>query len=207
MQVLNQHAAQSAMDPLKNENPSSRDSADPFAYWRSAPLADLVSHLAAEHIRWTGADLPHMEELIRKASGEVQPANPALAPIASGLSRLRETLTKHFRGEEQVLFPTAVALERAVASHSPIGRPSFGSVRNPVSLLTREHEEEGRLMKNLRGVCEQHNLSGSASEELRQLNDALRQLQDALSQHRQVENEVLFPRMVELERTAREFKQ
>lgn len=193
-------------DAPQDQRHTSAESSDPFAHWRSAPLAELVSHLASEHTRWTRGDLPRMEEFIRQASSQRLPTNSALGQIAAGLARLRNILTRHFLGEEQVLFPTAVALERAVETQSPIGRPSFGSVRNPVSMLQRDHDEEVHLMKDLRGICEEHNFSAAASEELRRLGEGMRDLHDTLAHHRQVENEVLFPRMIELERTALEFE-
>ncbi len=184
------------------EHPPSGETGDPLAYWKSASLAELVDHLCADHARWTTTELPFLEDLAFRANDGVSPANPSLAPIAAGLARLRTALTGHLQGEEQVLFPAAVALERAVETGSPLERPSFGSIRNPVSMLTRDHDEELSVMEDLRGFCEQHNLAAESGD-LRHLDDGLRDLQTALDLHCRIENEVLFPRVIELENTAK----
>lgn len=173
--------------------------------WASASIAQMVDRLCLDHARWIKKVFPEIEEQLFHAR-RMSPHSPALDQIAAQFHRLSDELAEHFQGEEQVLFPTAIALEQARLSDSTLVRPAFGSVRNPVTMLGSDHQNERDLVDGIRTACQQYQLPDDSPEPLQHLYRGLQELELTLHQHRDLEDAILFPRVVELERDAHPYR-
>lgn len=166
-----------------------------------APLDHIVHQLLDEHQRFLGQSLPEIEKLILAAGRmPARRRHPVLEKVVPDFMELREALEEHFRHEETVLFPVIVQIQHAVQARRAIPRPRFGSVRNPIRMLKREHEAEQARLSQFREVCLGYQLPEDAPEAMLTLFEGLRRLDQALRDHWDLENRVLFPRAIELER-------
>jgi len=101
--------------------------------------------------------------------------------------------------EELVLFPHIAALENAVSSGKPRPRPAFGTVENPVHMMELEHESAGEALKEISNLSSNHTPPENACFSYRTLYAALKEFETDLHQHVHLENNILFPRAIELE--------
>ena len=91
--------------------------------------------------RAAAADRPHAQ-----GSGRARRRHPELHDVADCLGELRADLEPHLAEEERVLFPMIRQLATATAP------PAFhcGSIRNPIVVMMREHDNAGELLARLR---------------------------------------------------------
>jgi regulator of cell morphogenesis and NO signaling len=114
-------------------------------------------------------------------------------------SSLDEELSSHLMKEERILFPYIVAIEKAV--HKGMAPPlsSCGSVGNLIRQMEHEHENAGGVLEKLRQATGDYTLPPNACPTFAALYEGLQRLEADLHQHIHLENNILFPRSLELE--------
>ena len=68
------------------------------------------------------------------------------------------------------------------------------------SWLEKEHENAGQLLAKLRKATDNYTLPPDACPTFKALYDGLQQMEADLHQHIHLENNILFPRVLDLER-------
>jgi regulator of cell morphogenesis and NO signaling len=165
-------------------------------------LSGLCSHIVATHHEYVKRELPRLTALATKVVHRHGETHPELPVIQATLARLGEELTQHLAKEEIVLFPYISKLERAVTEGGPKPESCFGTVTNPIAMMTREHDDAGMLLEVLRNKSGQFTPPEGACPTYNAFYNGLREFEQDLHRHIHLENNVLFPRAVELEESA-----
>jgi regulator of cell morphogenesis and NO signaling len=108
-------------------------------------------------------------------------------------------LAPHLLKEEQVLFPYIEDLENFKIKNSGIPASCFGTVRNPVSVMLREHDTAGEILRGMREVSRNYEIPEGACPSYTALLTRLEAFEKDLHRHIHLENNVLFPKAIELE--------
>ena len=108
----------------------------------------------------------------------------------------------HMQKEEQILFPYIDALEKATSAHSSVEPPFFQTVRNPIHAMMKDHDAAGELVKQIRKATSEYTAPADACTSYKALYQDLREFEADLHQHVHLENNILFPRAVEMEAAA-----
>ncbi len=167
--------------------------------WAGQSLASLSAHIVATHHAYIKRELPRLAFLAQKVVNRHGSTRPELPTIAETLAQLEEELTPHLAKEEVVLFPYIAGLEQSLSSGTAKPHSCFGTVANPIAMMTQEHDAAGTL------ISEIHTLSGNfttpqdACPTFHAFYDGLREFEQDLHQHIHLENNILFPRAIELE--------
>ena len=90
-------------------------------------------------------------------------------------------------------------MEEADAEGRAIPPPSFGTIQNPVRTMMLEHEAAGSLLEALRTITNDYKPPLDACPSYQTLFQALAGFAADLHQHIHLENNLLFPRAIELE--------
>jgi regulator of cell morphogenesis and NO signaling len=106
----------------------------------------------------------------------------------------------HMMKEEMVLFPYIVKMEESIIQKEPILPPPFGSVQNPVSMMEHEHESAGNALRAMREASSGYTAPSDACVSYQTLYKALAEFEADLHQHIHLENNILFPRAIAMER-------
>jgi regulator of cell morphogenesis and NO signaling len=167
--------------------------------WTSKPLAELCSHIVTTHHEYVKRELPRLAQLAEKVVNRHGSTMPELPTIASSLAKLSEELTQHLAKEELVLFPYVAGLEQALCDGSPLPRSCFGNVANPIAMMTQEHDAAGSLLAELRRLSGNFTTPPGACPTFIAFYEGLKEFEGDLHQHIHLENNVLFPRAIELE--------
>jgi regulator of cell morphogenesis and NO signaling len=77
----------------------------------------------------------------------------------------------------------------------------FGSVANPIRMMEHEHEIAGDALAIIRTATNQYAVPEDGCNTYRALLDGLHTLELDMHRHVHKENNILFPRAIELERT------
>jgi regulator of cell morphogenesis and NO signaling len=118
--------------------------------WSQASLESLSGHIVAIHHAYVKRELPRLAELALKVVARHGATTAELPVIQASLVRLDEELSQHLAREEAILFPYMVSLERATVDGSAKPQGCFGTVANPIAMMTREHDAAGALIAEIR---------------------------------------------------------
>ncbi len=172
---------------------------EPAAAWDTASLTDLIEHIVSTHHQRLRTWLPELNALAAKVVNAHGRRHPALLELRQELDHLATELHSHMEKEEYVLFPfigQLAGLQPGQAGYQP---PPFGSLRNPVSVMLREHAQAGESLDALRRLTGDYTLPAEACASWQSLYARLRELESDLHAHIHLENNILFPRAAALE--------
>lgn len=167
--------------------------------FQTLSLTELVTYIVETHHIFTRSEMARIEALSAKVINAHSANHPELLKVANLFQRLSADLKPHMFKEEQVLFPYIVGMEQAAAKGQPFPFAPFGTVRNPVWMMTKEHDGAGEILRELRLVTADYKVPPDACMSYQTLYRALEGFEKDLHQHIHLENNVLFPKAVELE--------
>ena len=162
-------------------------------------LTELVTHILETHHIFTRSEMARIEALSAKVVTAHSANHPELLKVENLFQRLCAELKPHMFKEEQVLFPYIVAMEQAEAGGQQFPFAPFGTVRNPVRMMTKEHDGAGDILRELRQVTAHYQVPPDGCMSYQTLYRALEGFEKDLHQHIHLENNVLFPKAVQLE--------
>jgi regulator of cell morphogenesis and NO signaling len=197
------HADVSTEDILKRLRENSKDISPDDANWTSASLSDLTRHVRERHHRYVREAIPRIQVLLEKVAAKHGERHPEIRRIRALFIEVGQEMIMHMQKEEQILFPYIDALEKAKITHGPVEPPFFQTVRNPIQAMMSEHDSAGELVKQIRNVSLDYRSPADGCTSYRALYQDLREFEADLHQHVHLENNILFPRAVELESAPR----
>jgi regulator of cell morphogenesis and NO signaling len=170
--------------------------------WQAATMTALIQHIVEKHHTFTKEELPRLERLLHKVCGVHGAQHPELLQLKTVFLDLKTELDPHLLKEENVLFPYLTSLETATANHAPAPRAFFGTVQNPVRMMTLEHDAAGDLLKEMRAITNDYAVPAEACMSYQTLYQALAGLEADLHEHIHLENNLLFPKAMQAEQAS-----
>ena len=171
----------------------------PERNWQVEPLAELIAHIERTHHVYTCQEIARLGPLFEKVCSVHGKNHPELFRLRGIFDALAGELTTHLMKEERVLFPYIVRMEESVVAGEPVLPPPFGSVRNPVAMMMNEHDGAGSALRDMRQLSGGYAPPSDACISYQTLYQALAGLEADLHRHIHLENNILFPRAIEME--------
>jgi regulator of cell morphogenesis and NO signaling len=159
----------------------------------------LIQHIVRVHHRRVRQDLPNLIRLAHKLADTNGKQAPALKTVEKLVEHLHQEMLSHIRKEEEVLFPFIVQMEEDSILAYPPAHACFRSVSHPVFMMVQEHESANSIMAEIRRSAGDFTLPEGACPTHRALFDGLRGFETDLQEHVHLENDVLFPRSIQME--------
>lgn len=167
--------------------------------WTAQPLAVLSRHIVDTHHAYVRRELPRLYELAQRVVNRHGDTRPELLRIQSKLAEMGEELLQHCTKEEVVLFPYIAKLERALAEGNEKPHGCFGTVANPIAMMMQEHDAAGALMADMRELSNGFTPPAGACPTFHAYYNGLHEFEHDLHRHVHLENNILFPKAIELE--------
>lgn len=167
--------------------------------WAQVSLRQLIQHITSTHHEYVKTELPRLAmlaEKVVKRHGDTQAHLPALQNV---LAQLDEELIHHLGKEEHILFPYIAKLEEAQATGGAVPHGCFGTVSHPIAMMTREHDDAGGLLAQIEQLTSNFTTPEGACPTYLAFYTGLKEFEQDLHQHIHLENNILFPRAIELE--------
>jgi regulator of cell morphogenesis and NO signaling len=162
-------------------------------------LGELIGHILDKHHVYTKEEMDRLEPLIEKVISAHGENHPELRSLGGLFQQLCADLRPHMLKEEQILFPYIIEMERSAVENRPAPFPPFGTVKNPVRMMMMEHETVGDLLRELRALSSNYTVPPDGCISYQTLYQALEAFEKDLHQHIHLENNILFPRAIEME--------
>lgn len=180
---------------MVDENPVTRPL--PYNDWTPDFLCDFIVNT---HHRYVSKTLPDLLGYANKVSNAHGDRHPELLRINQLVQEINAEMTAHMMKEEKILFPFIKQLFLATENHQPLQAAHFGTVQNPVAMMESEHEEVGEKLAEIRSLTNQFSLPEGACGSYSVLYRLLEEFEEDLHLHVHLENNILFPKAIKLEK-------
>ena len=170
--------------------------------WGNAPLAQLTQHIVEKHHAFTREELKRLTSLLAKVVTAHATNHPELARVQFLFRGLDQELTMHMMKEEEFLFPYIEEMEAAVNAKRSLPSCMFGTVQNPVRMMMMEHDSAGDALREMRAITNSYTVPAEACMSYQELYRALPAFEADMHEHIHLENNILFPRSIQMEEAA-----
>ncbi len=169
----------------------------------AAPLRNLITTIVTKHHEYLKRELPAIEAAVAEAAraegGSFHETASAMFPL---FQHFRRELEAHMKREESTLFPLIERLECALVAGQPAPRNSFGPLSNAIQFMNEDHDFENKLLGMMAEASDGFSSPPEAPSNYATLMHRLRLLKRDLDEHVRKEDEVLFPEVIRLEKSA-----
>ena len=168
---------------LRSDSTAEATTVDPAAM----PYDRLIVHIQDTHHAYLKRELPRLERLIRKVATVHGDSHPWMREIQEVYRAFATDLLLHIEKEETALFPAIRALSADTQR-----------LRHPIRALEEEHDHVGAALARMRVLSHDYRPPDDACNTFRAALDGLRELEMDMHQHVHKENNILFPRILQL---------
>ncbi|MDO5697895.1 MAG: iron-sulfur cluster repair di-iron protein [Dermatophilus congolensis] len=168
----------------------------PPAQWQQLELAALAHDIVDTHHAYLWEQMPELELLVNRVAGVHGENHPELMRVQEAYLQAIADLDQHLTREERVLFPAISKLEKAQA---PVSF-AFGTLSNPINQMLAEHDVVGDLFKEMNALTNGFTVPDDGCASYTAMLAGLKAMELDLHEHIHKENNILFPRVLELEK-------
>lgn len=166
-------------------------------------IPQIIDHILKYHHAYVRSKRERLTLLAKKVAAIHRTLHPELVEVAQMTENLFDELDMHMRKEEEVLFPAILALVSHQENGTLIPQTRFGSIANPIGAMECDHTQTGGELFDLKRLTHDFRVPAEGCFSYRELYEELRDLQANTFEHVHLENNILFPRALALEKTIR----
>ncbi len=170
----------------------------PYENWS---LEFLTQHITRIHHYYLREIIPDLGRELNRFTESHHQKYPELVVIRSGFGLLEKKILPHLQEEEDVVFPYICQLEHAYESQESYGGLLVKTLRKPVErMMHDDHEMIGERLLQFRQLTNHYTIPEKACTNHKVVFSRLKELDTDLEQHIYMENEILFPRALAMEK-------
>ncbi len=170
----------------------------PFDEWEIDFLTDYIVKI---HHKYLQQALPKTKEQLSRFVDEHKKKYPYLVEIETLFSALYKTMLPHLKQEEEIIFPYIRHIAHAYDSKESYASLLVRTLRKPVEdIMNHEHDTLEKILFRLRTLTNNYTAPEAACTSHRLAYSLLQELDDDLVQHLYLENEILFPKAIAMEK-------
>ncbi|HRE78793.1 MAG TPA: iron-sulfur cluster repair di-iron protein [Flavobacterium sp.] len=175
---------------------SKNDNAIDFKSWSPTLLIDYIIEKHHSYVEEKSVVLLQFLDKLCKVHGE---RHPELFEINSLFKMSAGDLAQHMKKEELILFPFIQKMVKAQKDNQPIQEPHFGTVENPIAMMKDEHSIEGERFDKIATLTDGFTPPEDACSTYKVTYQMLKEFEQDLHKHIHLENNILFPKAIELQ--------
>lgn len=168
--------------------------------YKSWPLDLLADYIEKKHHRYVEEKIPILKQFLDKLCSVHGGRHPELLEINALFTASAGELASHMKKEELILFPFVKKLVSAKMDSSTVLQPNFGTVENPIAMMMHEHDNEGERFRKIAKLTNNYQPPADACNTYRVTFAMLDEFEKDLHLHIHLENNILFPGAIKLEK-------
>ncbi len=189
--------SKNVLEDLVSVIQSKSESSADFKSW---PLDLLADYIEKKHHRYVEAKTQEIKPYLDKICKVHGTHHHELFEIQEHFNASAGELAMHMKKEELVLFPFVRKLVQAKQRNKDVETPHFGTVKNPIHMMMQEHEIEGQRFRQIEALSDNYTPPRDACNTYKVTFALLKEYEDDLHLHIHLENNILFPQAIELEK-------
>ena len=195
------------IEPLKKELKDAMrviqvSSSTNFKNWNIDFLVDYIINV---HHSYLVINFPEITDTLERFAEGHKSKYPWLSELMKSFNHLFEELLPHLEQEEKVIFPYIRQIVHAHERREPYAGLLVRTLRKPIeSMLNQEHDFVGKYLHRFRELTNNYTPPTNACITHKVALSKLKELDIDLVQHIHLENEILFPRAIQIENELKE---
>ena len=168
--------------------------------YNSWPLDLLADYVEKTHHRYVEEKTPIILQFLNKLCKVHGNAHPELFEINELFDASAKDLGAHLKKEELILFPFIKNMVKTKIQGDAMPQSSFGTVENPVNMMKQEHTVEGERLRKIGELTNEYTPPADACNTYKVTFAMLEEFENDLHKHIHLENNILFPKAINLEK-------
>lgn len=168
--------------------------------FNSWPLDLLADYIEKKHHRYVEEKIQEIKPYLDKICKVHGDHHPELYEINQLFNDSAGELAMHMKKEELILFPAVRRMVKSQMQKTTPEKPQFGSINNPIQMMMHEHNNEGERFRQIEALSNKYNPPQDACNTYRVTFAMLKEFEEDLHLHIHLENNILFPKSLELEK-------
>jgi regulator of cell morphogenesis and NO signaling len=160
----------------------------------------LADYIVQVHHKYVTGSLEALTDLSQKVTHRHGGAHPELQELKRHVVALLTEMRSHQIKEERVLFPFIRQLAQCLREHKKAGNPPFGTVESPVQMMIDDHATAAAHVREIERLTSGYQVPSDGCDRYRLYFAKLQEFNKDLEVHLHLENNILFPKAVELEK-------
>lgn len=166
------------------------------------PVPFLIDYIVYVHHQYVKNTLPALRQWMASYVPGHMEKYPGLASVHEAFLNLADELEEHLQEEEESIFPYVRQINSTFHQREKYGSLFVRTMRKPLAqIIEKEHGRIASLLKQLRAVTNNHTFETDACANYQVLFKKLKEFDDDLVQHKHLENNILFPKVLAMERS------
>ena len=168
--------------------------------YNSWKLDALSDYIVTNYHRYADKQTQVIKPTLEKACQEYGDQHPGLVEIKKLFDEAAGVIAVHQKKEELILFPFIRKMADAEKNNKEFVRPpATRSVESPVDMLTHEHYQQSELFQKI-GAISQDTFPEGVDGTFKDGLCLLKEFEIKLHKHLHLENNILFPKALKLEK-------
>ncbi|WP_369764918.1 iron-sulfur cluster repair di-iron protein [Flavobacterium sp. WC2429] len=168
--------------------------------YKSWPLDLLADYIEKKHHRYVEEKTLEIQPYLDKICRVHGERHPELLEIKEHFNATAGELAKHMKKEELILFPNVRKMVKVKLENSNLEPSPFGTIQNPIQQMMNEHTTEGERLRKIETLSNNYTPPKDACNTYRVTLALLKEFEQDLHKHIHLENNILFPKAIELEK-------
>jgi regulator of cell morphogenesis and NO signaling len=160
----------------------------------------LTDYIVNTHHHYVRNMIPVIQAHAEKVALVHGKNHPETKDVSRAFSIVYKELKQHMKKEEEILFPFIKRMVKINGNENKYEAPYFGSVKNPIAIMEAEHQSAGDEFYGIRSLTNNYTPPEDACSTYQILYRELKDFEEDLHKHIHLENNILFPKAVEMER-------
>ena len=185
------------VEKLLSELQAVNDNCEVPVDFQKMTLTQLADYIVTKHHAYVKAEMPQIFSYLQKVATKHGDRHPEMRKVFELFSVIKKEMEEHMDKEELILFPRIEVAEEGALAEKTANMNVF-YIQHPIQMMEAEHEKAGQLMTEIRELTGNYTPPNDACTTYRLSFAELRAFESDLHQHVHLENNILFPRAIEL---------
>lgn len=165
------------------------------------PVDFLADYIVNVHHSYMKHSMPEIKVMLKGFIEEHVKKYPTLAELEISFNQLHKEVFPHMKQEEEILFPYIKQIYHAYSTKESYASLLVRTLRKPVEeVMAKEHESAIRHLHKFRKLTNDYTPPATACVSHKVSFAKLKELDNDLSQHIHLENNILFPKAIAIEK-------
>jgi regulator of cell morphogenesis and NO signaling len=194
-QSFTEACKENQVDALELENEILKIAEQPgneFMNFKNWDPVFLSQYIVNTHHKFVLKNLPELVFYTQKIASVHGENHPELIEVADLFVKINDELLQHLKNEEEVLFP---AIQEVINTNSATAKKTIVS---EITRMADEHEFAGGAMDEINRITKGYKVPEDGCNTYRVAFKLLEQFEDDLHTHVHLENNILFPKALNL---------
>lgn len=156
-------------------------------------LTELAEYIVRVHHSYVRLNAPQIHNYVLRVATKHGDRYPYAREVYMLFNEVQEELAEHMLKEEKILFPRIKQLELIEGSIT-----SINVLQDPIDVMEEEHDRAGTILADIRKLTNNYTTPEGACTTHQLMLASLQAFELDLHQHVHLENNILFPKALQL---------